>query len=362
MSTSIRMESTFYETCLSLNCKVNQISVDELVEVYRKLRFIYPAKEAALSPYYSLILENWKKALKADQSIFQILTYGNPEHQNFASVMFWRNTNTSWMAQHLISSGGGLSGIPMLAAQGTFIKEPSTVPQHNALKVWYRPANKFAHKAFGSTEEVLGKENAVVNPLDYMAVNPKKVKADHRIKVVECNDENQQLAIDFAAKCLGKAYVKAEEIDGNDLNLNGLKDVYERVGLTRKRKILLAFRANDKRPVGMIVANRVPLGFNFSFLGNCSEILLNPHLSMSDAEAVTTSLLAEIKSLYEDFELPYIPAVINHAYMPVLLDTGIASFIRQYSQSIWLKDGFCDWYQSLYKMYSLYRARFSQSA
>ena len=71
--------------------KVNAFSVDELFALYERTGFLYPAKAARLVPYLELVRENWRRLLKAGDSLLYVLTAGN-EEQGLASIAVWRTT------------------------------------------------------------------------------------------------------------------------------------------------------------------------------------------------------------------------------------------------------------------------------
>ena len=74
--------------------KINALSVDELFELYRRTGFLYPAKAARLLPHMELVRENWRRLLRAGDSLLYFLTAGGAK--GYASIAVWRTTGRGW--------------------------------------------------------------------------------------------------------------------------------------------------------------------------------------------------------------------------------------------------------------------------
>src|SRR5947209_15467048 len=82
--------------------KMNALGVTELFALYERTGFLYPAKAARLLPHLKEVRENWRRLLKAGDSLLYVLTAGD-EQEGCASIAVWRTTRDSWTWQHLVS-------------------------------------------------------------------------------------------------------------------------------------------------------------------------------------------------------------------------------------------------------------------
>ena len=171
---------------------------------------------------------------------------------------------------------------------------------------WYSPTNGFATKIYGRMERVLGREYADNRLLNYLEVPPDFLpRSPGAYTLVRCTDQDLPKIKDMAELCRGSAFCRAEELDAPDLELARLDRIYRRYGLGRTRQIWLALEGSRTR--GMIVAYRGPFGFNFSFLENRCDLMVDPFLSPSERTEVCQQLIRRAAQAYfsRDPNLPY---------------------------------------------------------
>ena len=68
--------------------------------------------------------------------------------------------------------------------------------------------------------------------------------------------------------------------------------------------------------IGLAVANRGPLGLNFSFLENRLDLLLSNKLDIKRGQHVSTVLLAETAEFFRSVQLDSIPIVVKASFKP----------------------------------------------
>jgi hypothetical protein len=154
----------------------------------------------------------------------------------------------------------------------------------------------------------------------------------------------------LATAVRGRVYAVAEELDHEDALLEQVDELYRKVGLRRYRRIWLGFLPGRSEAAAALIAYRGPLGFNFSFLENRLDLLVRPEVSEEDASAVIRSLLCAAAPLYADFAPGRMLVTCDDRCRPLLERLG-GQFIRQYAQSIWLKEGYIGWYRHVEKFY-----------
>src|SRR5690349_21011376 len=126
--------------------QVNALSVAELFSLYEQTGFLYPDKAARLFPHMAQVRENWRRMLKAGESLLYVLTAGDKK-KGRASLAVWRTSHLGIMSQHLVAENNPFaSRAVMLAAAAATIRKGFDFSAQN----WFRPENRFPARVFGS--------------------------------------------------------------------------------------------------------------------------------------------------------------------------------------------------------------------
>lgn len=339
--------------------KINALGVDDLFALYQRTGFLYPAKAARLIPYMDLVRDNWRRLLRAEDSLLYVLTSGEFS-EGCSSIAVWRTSEKGWTSQHLVSEGNALATRSViLAGSAASILRGAEESHQN----WFRPENRFPSRVFGSMVQTVGEEFASVRRHMYFALKRNLPDfSGQAVRVVPCTASNQEELCSLAVFVRGAVYLAAEELE-NDLELERIDDLYRCVGLSRTRRAWLAYRRQNEEPIGAIIAYRAPLGVNFSFIENRCDLLLDPTLPEADIPAVVGSLLKAVIPSYANFELDEIPLIADEIAAPALVGLG-AEFLRHYCQGIWLNEGQPRFYRHVDSFYTrlLLRDKHPQSA
>ena len=349
VSEAARLPTTFQ----AYGCRCNELSPEELFSRYEQAGFLYQAKLGQLAPYLPLVRQNWRKALRAGELVLYVVTHQGSTRDEWASVSAWRNTRRGFQAQHLVSTGGPMiTRAVVLGIQATRLHDGC---DDQNLQSWFRPENRFPARVFGSLPKTIGPENSTVVNLNLLSC-PVGLGRASRCATVLSDRRNGRASglAQLAETVRGKIYVKAEELDQDDLLLEATDELYAQIGLRRYRRVWLAIFPGCEAPVGAAIAYRGPLGFNFSFLENRCELLLSPALTAEQVSDVTLALLNSASVAYRDLETQSIPVVVDDRSVACVMDAG-GRFVRRYSQSIWLRDGFPAFCQHVEKFYTRIR-------
>lgn len=337
--------------------RVNEVDVDELFDLYQRTGFLYPEKASRLLPYLEQVKENWRRMLRAEESLLYVLTAGDQERGR-ASLAVWRSSRRGWTYQHLVSESNPFaSRAVMLAAEAESILKGSDESAQN----WYRPENRFPARVFGSMTQSIGGSLSSVQQHAYLEL-PRQLSlpGDSGFRVVAYDANRNRDLCSIAEITRGRIYVAAEEL-GTDVSFKALDGLYRRVGLRRTRHVWLAYRKGTDQPIGAALAYRGPLGLNFSFLENRCDLLLVPNLSASEIEGAATALLSAAAVAYENFELQGIPIIASEETGPILTKLG-AEILRHYCQCIWLKEGYARSYRHVDSFYTKVLSRSERHA
>ena len=327
--------------------QVNKIGVDELFDLYERTGFLYPEKARRLLPHMDSVKENWRRMLRAEESLLYILVAGDAQRGR-ATMAVWRSARHGWTYQHLVSeSNPYASRAVMLAAEAESILKGSDESSQN----WFRPENRFPARVFGSMIQSIGGSFSSSQQHAYFEL-PRRMslREDPEFRVVSYDPSRNKDLCSMAVLSRGHVYVAAEELAG-DVPFKSLDGLYHRVGLRRTRHAYLAYRKGKEQLVGAVVVYRGPLGLNFSYLETRCDLLLPPNLSASEMERVTNSLLSAATAAYDDFELDAIPVIASEEAGAAVGKAG-GQFIRHYCQCIWLKDGRPRGYRHVDSFYS----------
>src|SRR3979490_1264943 len=75
--------------------QVNALSVNDIFALYERTGFLYPDKAARLLPHLEQVKDNWRRMLKAGDSLLYVLTAGDQKHGR-ASIAVWRTARNGW--------------------------------------------------------------------------------------------------------------------------------------------------------------------------------------------------------------------------------------------------------------------------
>jgi hypothetical protein len=318
-------------TCAAFGCRINDLDPVELFRRYDSAGFIYPAKRARLQPYWQVVLDSWRKALRAGQDLLWFTTFDAEDA--WGSVSLWRSSEHGWIGHHMAALGKRLaSGRAVFAALAS-VKPRVDANQMRGLQIWFSAFNRFANGIFGSLTDVAGPNSAALHVWDYVTVPLASCGgATGSVTVIERRSPCEELW-DMAVSTRGWIYAVAEELAHPDLQLQAVDERYARVGLRRFRRVWTAHRSGDERALGAIVAYRGPLGLNFSFLENRCDLMIRPDLDESARLEVVRALLHAAVDTYHDF-LPKQLFVVADASSRSDLARLDGTLIRRYADSI----------------------------
>ena len=118
-----------------------------------------------------------------------------------------------------------------------------------------------------------------------------------------------------------KIFIKAyKELDTNDILFTELKEKYASCNLKRRRCVLKITDSKTNEIIGCAIANRAPLGLNFSFLENRTYYIIDRDLDKMDLEIMVKEINWQLQSFYQDFENQSIPIVTDKKTAKTLLD------------------------------------------
>ena len=357
---------------LSLKIGANDSSIRKalirLVHLYEKTGFLYEEKKSRIFPYMELILDNWQSALKMEGQLFNIVKFEgkSPTKEKLTSISYWRTTYNSWIAQHLVSTSFPIGVCAMMLrvqAEANFEKQ-----RYKSFQNWFSKSNQYANLVFGTLVKTIGNKYSNVSLYSYLGVNQTCHKSSSLITIVPYKNDMGKSLYQLYCRVRNTIDADAEEINSSDVELEELDQIFQKVGLRRKRFIWLAFQNKISEPVGAVIANRAPFGMNLSLLENRCDLLIDNSLTLDIREIVCHNLLSEASKVYIDsnlnleYPVSFIPVLTDSVSSKILTSSG-AHFFREYNKSIWMKEAFEDWYRHIQKTYEsfLYKTKKEKS-
>ena len=330
----------------------NSVTIDSLFAKYEEIGFLYPEKRQLLNPYFTQIKENWTRLLESKEQMLWILTKQEALKEHFASISVWKNSNRGVLAQHLVSTGNPFLSLKVMLAAQFKCEHHFDSSEVISSQNWFRPNNRYAYRIFASMYDKLGADKASLMKFQYLHM-PLEAIDSHQgcpFRIEEVKGIDPEFT-EFVKRQYSSVFVEAEELDQEDLHFSGLNDIFQQYGLARSRKIIKVINPTDGRICASIVANRAPMGLNFSFLENRAYYILDkaldlPLRDMPMRYQIIRAMNTAIQPFYQDFPLGAIPIVTDESSSEIL-QLQQAKFLREYMQSIWMREGFAEWYQHI---------------
>jgi len=312
------------------------LAISELFEQYRRSGFLYPAKLDRLAPVLPLIEANWKAACGANHDLMRVMVFGNPARGPFGSIASWQSSAGSWVDQHLVAKGGVAAEIG--CSMGWLHAEEG----HKAAQFWYRPTNPFPERVLGETTRGVDAQNMALADFAYAAFDRTSIDGDRgaKFRAAMMSTTDAAGVASLLASWTDPAAVEADAIRV-DPQLEAMDVLYRSAGLRRYRRIVSGFGRSTSEPLAFMIVYRGPLGLNFSFLENRTELYFSPSIG-PDAQALARLLLAHASSYYDDFELPWIPVVVPERQREYAERVGLR-VLRTYRRSVLVGAGIAGW-------------------
>ncbi len=354
------METSNLKATLSrkFDVQINELDTKRLFEKYESIGFIYPAKKKLLAPFFDNIRQNWTQMLANKNPLLWVVNSADPAHaKHFASITFWKQSSRSFFAQHLVSTGKPAQSLKVMLAAQYAAEVAFEDDDIQASQNWFRPNNRYAYRIFASMFDDLGERKAFLRKFQYLHMPLKSIAPSYAGKFsIERVRAEHTAFIDFVKTEYSPVFVRGEELDQDDIELSNIGQQYQANGLNRAREIYVIKHAASHEILASVIANRAPMGINFSFLENRAYYIIKSGVAAATRLELVQLMNQVAQSTYSDFALGSIPIVTDEATSAVLQTQG-AVFQREYMQSIWLRSGFLQWYDHIYTFLKQLEAR-----
>jgi hypothetical protein len=260
------------------------LSFDALWCLLRETGFLYPEKEEKLLPAMGAIRPALAALLGHPHGPLRTLVFrggGGVLQGHVSAVRVYRST---WMVQHLATRKGGAGTLAAAKALNAGVMEYlEQLPEAEWVRIWYRPKNRWPARTFGRFARLQFDPNRcdvrnysyLVAPCDGAAEVPAPGVSIESASAADWAEIRRW----FVAR--GDTALLASEDLSRTPDLTEVDDVYQALGLARRRETLVARR--DGRLVAFALLELTSMGVNFSDLTSAFRM----HPVVADAPALT---------------------------------------------------------------------------
>ena len=302
---------------------------DEVFDFYRAAGFLYPAKFAALGARLPAIEDTWTRLLGVGDEVFKIFTRrrlvdGEPTIKN--SVCAVEHAPGTWQCQHLVSADRHeyLGTLSAFLAMAEWLERNPTAAY---TRLAFRPGNRGVAALFADWQRAMPRGDASLRTFDYIATPIEAAAAWERadgsaVRIVRAGRGDAESLRRLYGSCISPVEIDSLRID--DPWLPGLQAKFARLGLERRRSVLMAVAGETV--VGAAICNVGPLGTNFSFLENAVEgVHVTPDAPQPLRVAVFRELMAAAARFYRAQRRPLLVATIEPEYADVAKLLGLGA-------------------------------------
>jgi hypothetical protein len=250
----------------------NSVDMDALWAFFFETGFIYPQKYEFLQLNKARIKKTYETLYNKNPSIAAHFIH-QENGRILAHMAMVRVYETSWLIHHhaAIRSSYNRGGLMVLNQVGRFINDSYRIysMKMDYIFCYFRPQNKFPNHVFGGTARHI-KDQQICSLDDFAYLHP--VLDEHPPAFsanwsITPSEEADLLDLQtFYGNMSGGLMLKGLQLDPNQVDLSKLSDEYERIGLTRDRKLFTLRHRN--KICALLAVDITDLGLNMSDLTN----------------------------------------------------------------------------------------------
>jgi hypothetical protein len=267
----------------------------ELADFFRATGFLYPAKEAVLAPIMDQVQHTFETLYAQPSRLFKSVV-ARHDGALAGHVSSIRVYNRTWMSQHLAAtSSRHVSHLLNLGAAEYFGQNPDL----EYFKIFFQSEIRWPARVFGGFARTLRdtrqSDLRELRHVTLSAVTPLKDAAPGDLEVMEASDEDLALVERHFVAREPSLVLQSDDLLRSTLRLAQLNKQFARLGLYRRRRILLAM----KRGVclGFAMAEVSSPGLNLSEALSMFRIHVTSAGEMVGTD-VRSALLHGVQSLY----------------------------------------------------------------
>jgi hypothetical protein len=284
---------------------------DQLLEFFFESGFIYSGKRKQLQKYAASVRKTNLILLQSGGPIMKKVVFKEASEikGHISALRFFDHT---WLVQHLTThhSRGTATSTAILASITNFFLDPSANKKVNTnfVTCYYRPDNSYPEVLFGETQRVIGDpEICGMSELDFClsgaSEKGSQVKMERsRVRCMEAQPEDL-VRLERLLVNQGQFFpIRIEGLTAEKMGALAVSAEFEKIGLYRKRRVLVAHREGGAEAV-YAVCNYTSPGCNLSELTN-SFRFYHPRLGPEVEAELVNALSRYVLASYKGTQMP----------------------------------------------------------
>ncbi|HME92445.1 MAG TPA: PilZ domain-containing protein, partial [Myxococcaceae bacterium] len=282
------------------------VPFDELWSFFLQTKFLYPQKQQRLAPLLPELRRTLEQLNSRPTKIFKsvVICKGSRIVGYISALRAYENT---WLSQHLAAAQGGQAGRLLNFGMVEFQQNVDL----EYFKIFYRPENRWPARVFETFARNISDPNlSDLRTYGYFTLETDgtHIPVDAAIEVFEASERELRIVERRFVEREHGLLLKSDDLTCNALRLSELNQRFEKLGLFRRRRVLLA--VHEHEPVGFALAELSSPGLNLSELLSAFSIHLLPGAS-TRAAAVRNSLLRAVLGVYRNAGRPFAVALVQ---------------------------------------------------
>ncbi len=310
----------------------------EIWEFFERSGFVYPDKREGLD--LPGTMRTFERLLSGTNEVYKgtIFVRLGTIHAHVSAIKLYRRT---WMLQHLAAQPLGkrpqsVARIMNLALLDYLEQKPEI----EWIRVSYRPENRAPARLFTalsrhSPDPALSRTTTwTCMRASARMTTSVRSSGQSTLTVGPADDDDLQFVENYFLARGDMSLLQQEDLFADDVELSKVSEEYQRVGLLRRREILVA--RDGPRLAGFALLEHSSPGLNLSELTSAFRVF-SASFSALDPRP---SLLAAVRHRYAELGRDSAIALVEERDAPVFLEAGFEPF-RRYA--------FWTWHRSLYR-------------
>jgi hypothetical protein len=249
-------------------------SFEEIWKFFLDTGFLYPEKLSSID--LATVERTTRRLLGAAPDMYRATLFGPPDRID-AHVCGLKVYSGTWILQHLAARPGGKQLMTRGRALSlAIIRHMEQLPDNEWIKIWYRPANRWPSRVYGSfARRIADPALSMLKVHNYMVGRIQRETDVPPAIAVEAADEQDLAELEAYIVARGELLLlRSDDYSRSQILLPEISALYGEIGLQRTREVLVARR--NGRSVGFAVLEISSLGLNLSDLTNTFRLVCDP--------------------------------------------------------------------------------------
>jgi c-di-GMP-binding flagellar brake protein YcgR len=251
-------------------------SFDEIWKFFLDTGFLYPEKLSSID--LATVDQTMRRLLGAPPDMYKATLFGQPNRID-AHVCGLKVYSGTWILQHLAARPGGKQLMTRGRALSlAIIRHMEQLPDNEWIKIWYRPANRWPSRVYGSfARRIADPALSMLKVHNYMVG---KIGGETDPPTLTVDAANEQDLAELEAYIVARGellLLRSDDYSRSQILLPEISARFREIGLQRCREVLVARR--NGRSVGFALLEISSRGLNLSELTNTFRLVCDPRES-----------------------------------------------------------------------------------